>query len=105
MPKHVGSTPVVMLNAVFDEVTDALLADEWFTVAVKRRMAGIADALDAYGVTPVAELPSQPWSVINGYQAIRDLLDSGVRPRALICLNDRLAFGGGFCRLSQHPVE
>lgn len=126
VPKHVGSTPVVMLNAVSDEVADTVLADEyegarsivevlleaghtddvvllgrqldqpadeWFTVAVERRMVGIADALDAHGVTPVAELPCQPWSVINGYQAIRGLLDSGVRPRALICLNDRLAFG------------
>lgn len=126
VPANVGATPVVMLNAVSDDVADSVLADEyegarniigllldaghtenvvvlgrsldqpedeWFTIAVQRRLAGIWDTLRARRVTPIAQLDCQPWSVINGYQAIHDLLQANVQPRAIICLNDRLAFG------------
>lgn len=126
VPASVGATPVVMLNAVSDDVDDAILADEfagahnivrlllesghaeniviigrslddpddeWLTVAVRRRLAGIWSALDEAGVVPVAQVTCQPWSVINGYHAAHDLLEAGVQPGAFICLNDRLAFG------------
>jgi LacI family transcriptional regulator len=67
--------------------------DEWLTVAVQRRLDGIWAALDAHDVRPVAQIPCQPWSVKNGYDAVHGLLAAGIQPEALICLNDRLAFG------------
>ncbi|MFT3832447.1 MAG: LacI family DNA-binding transcriptional regulator [Micropruina sp.] len=121
-----GGTPVVMLNAVSDDVAGAVIADEyagaaaivqllldaghtsnvvilgrsldqpddeWLTFAVRRRLNGIWDTLHSAGVVPVAQIPCQPWSVNNGHRGVRDLLDNGIRPGALICLNDRLAFG------------
>jgi LacI family transcriptional regulator len=126
VPARVGTTPVVMLNAVSDDVATAVLpdeaeggrgivdllldaghtenvviigrsldqpADEWLTVAVQRRLDGIWHSLNSHGVRPIAQVACQPWSVINGYQAVHDLLGAGIQPRALICLNDRLAFG------------
>lgn len=126
IPDRVGSTPVVMLNAISADSRDAVNADErrgatdivdllldaghtdgvvilgrsldqpddeWLTFAVQRRLAGIWESLAEHGVRPVAQIPCQPWSVKSGYEAIRDLLSAGVQPHALICLNDRLAFG------------
>jgi LacI family transcriptional regulator len=68
-------------------------ADEWTSVATERRLAGIYDALDEHHIVPIAEMPCQPWSARNGYEAVRELLAGDSHPRALICLNDRLAFG------------
>lgn len=126
VPANLAGTPIVMLNAVSDDVPDAVLADEyggarsivsllldsghtenlvilgrsldqpddeWLTVAVHRRLDGIWDSLREHGVEPIAQLPCHPWSVKNGYDAIHDLLLAGIQPRAIICLNDRLAFG------------
>lgn len=126
VPDRVGATPVVMLNAVSDDVPTSVLpderngaqsivdllmdaghtenlviigrsldqpGDEWLTVAVQRRLDGIWAALDAHNVRPVAQIPCQPWSVKNGYDAMHELLAAGIQPEALICLNDRLAFG------------
>ena len=67
--------------------------DEWYTPTVRRRMEGIWASLRAHGVKPVAEVPCQRWYADEGYAGMRDLLASGLRPRAVICLNDRLAFG------------
>ena len=67
--------------------------DEWLTTAVQRRMNGIWDSLNDHGVMPIAQLACQPWSVLNGYHLTRDLLQAGVQPGAIVCLNDRLAFG------------
>ncbi len=67
--------------------------DEWLTAAVQRRLGGIWSSLERHDVRPIAQLPCQPWSVKNGYEAVHDLLEAGIQPQALICLNDRLAFG------------
>ena len=126
VPTTTSGTPIVMLNAVSEQVSDHVLADEfggasdivqllidsghtdnvvilgrsldqpddeWLTVAVHRRLDGIWNTLRAASIEPIAQLPCQPWSVINGYHAIHDLLQAGIQPGALICLNDRLAFG------------
>lgn len=125
-PSDAGNIPVVMLNAVSDDVPTTVLpdefegarhivdllldaghtdnvviigrsqdeaADEWLSIAVQRRIDGIWAALDAHGVRPIAQIPCRPWSVKNGYEAVRDLLRAGIQPKALICFNDRLAFG------------
>lgn len=68
-------------------------ADEWLTTSVRRRLEGIWSALGERGVAPIAQLSCQPWSVVNGHRLTRDLLEAGVQPGAIICLNDRLAFG------------
>ncbi len=79
---------VVILGRSLDQPVD-----EWLTRAVQRRLDGIWASLAARGVRPIAQLPCQPWSVKAGYEAMRDLLSAGIQPQALICMNDRLAFG------------
>jgi LacI family transcriptional regulator len=61
------------------------------SVAVRRRLAGIADAFgdDA----PVAEVGFEPWEPEAGYDAVTRLLRDGPAFTALLCLNDRLAIG------------
>ncbi|MGN7970940.1 LacI family DNA-binding transcriptional regulator [Microbacterium sp. 22296] len=82
------TTDVVILGRSLDQPDD-----EWLTVAVQRRLDGIWDALRSHDVVPMAQIPVQPWSMINGYRSVRALIDDGSVPAALICLNDRLAFG------------
>jgi LacI family transcriptional regulator len=67
--------------------------DDTLTVGVRRRLDGIWASINAHGVTPIAQVPCEPWSLESGYAAVREILDAGIRPRALICLNDRIAFG------------
>jgi LacI family transcriptional regulator len=67
--------------------------NEELTAAVRLRLRGIKAALDLHKVHPVAEIPCQPWSLQSGFEAVRNLISGGTRPRALICLNDRLAYG------------
>lgn len=56
------------------------------------RRRGITAALAAAGHRLAGELAVRWWPEA-AYAAVRDLLASGVRPTALICLNDRVAFG------------
>jgi LacI family transcriptional regulator len=67
--------------------------NEPFTVGIQRRLDGIWDSLDAHSVTPVAEVPFEPWSLETGYRAVKELIEVGSSLRALICMNDRIAFG------------
>lgn len=67
--------------------------DSTLTIGVKRRLDGIWAALRAHDVVPISQVPCEPWSLETGYAATRLLLDGGVSPKALICLNDRIAFG------------
>lgn len=63
------------------------------SVTIGRRFAGIHRALDEAGVTPVAVADFEFWEPWNGYDATKDLLASGTPFSALLCLNDRVAFG------------
>ncbi len=63
------------------------------SVTIGRRFAGIHRALDEAGVTPVAVADFEFWEPWNGYDATKELLASGVEFSALLCLNDRVAFG------------
>lgn len=67
--------------------------DEYYTTTVQRRFEGIWASLHAHNVKPLAEVACQRWYADEGHAGMRDLLASGLRPRAAICLNDRLAFG------------
>lgn len=56
------------------------------------RMQGIRAALAAEGVELAGQL-SCPWWPEAAYDAVSGVLGEGVRPQAVVCLNDRIAFG------------
>jgi LacI family transcriptional regulator len=56
------------------------------------RLTGIRDALGQAGVRIAGGRVCPDWQPEYGYEATRELLERA-RPRALICLNDRLAVG------------
>lgn len=60
--------------------------------SISRRFAGIRDEMAARGLTFMAELSCWNWEPNHGYELTRTLLGER-RPRAMLCLNDRLAFG------------
>ncbi|SMQ73150.1 transcriptional regulator, LacI family [Devosia lucknowensis] len=60
--------------------------------SISRRFLGIREAMDDAGLRFSAELSCWNWEPNFGYDLTRKLLKSQ-RPRALLCLNDRLAFG------------
>ena len=63
------------------------------TVAGVERLAGIRDVLAAAGLTPASGYLCDDWLPPHGWRATRALLDKHPRPQAIICFNDRLAFG------------
>ncbi|MEU4449579.1 LacI family DNA-binding transcriptional regulator [Actinosynnema sp. NPDC050801] len=62
------------------------------SVATSERLIGIHEVLDAAGVEIADGRACRRWSPEHGFAATRDLLGTA-RPRALICFDDRLAFG------------
>lgn len=60
--------------------------------AARERLAGIEEALTAAGTKVAAQLQCSWWPEA-AYDAVRYTLRHGVVPRALVCLNDRIAFG------------
>ncbi|MHA3838288.1 LacI family DNA-binding transcriptional regulator [Terrabacter sp. AAH1] len=68
-------------------------ADPNVSVTIGRRFDGIHRALDEAGVTPVAVADIEQWEPWNGYDATKQVLESGAPVTALLCLNDRVAFG------------
>lgn len=67
--------------------------DKYSTVTVARRMEGIFAAFKGSKVEPVAELDCFVWTAEEGYRAVGSMIGSGIQFDALLCLNDRLAFG------------
>ena len=63
------------------------------TPAVSRRIDGIFSVFDEHGVVPLAQIDCSIWDPQAGYTAVRTLIDARVPFSALLCLNDRLAFG------------
>lgn len=62
-------------------------------LAGTERLTGIREVLAAAKVKLSGGRVCPDWLPEYGYEATRDLLEQGVRPRALICLNDRIALG------------
>jgi LacI family transcriptional regulator len=60
---------------------------------VEQRIAGIRHEMSSRGMTFVAEQSCWDWEPNYGYEATVSLLASRTDVRALLCLNDRLAFG------------
>jgi LacI family transcriptional regulator len=63
------------------------------TVAGVERLAGIREVLAAAGLEPASGHLCEDWLPPYGFRAARDLLAKHPRPGAIICFNDRLAFG------------
>ena len=67
--------------------------DPRISVTISRRFDGIHRALDEAGVTPLVSADIEQWEPWNGYDSTKAVLDSGAPITALLCLNDRVAFG------------
>lgn len=63
------------------------------SVTIGNRFNGIHRALDEFAVTPVAVADIEEWEPWHGYDAVKQVLASGAPVTALLCLNDRVAFG------------
>ena len=61
--------------------------------AGRLRLAGMLAALADVGVTPASGYPYRSWNPAHGWEAVHDILERGTVPEALLCFNDRLAFG------------
>ncbi|MCE6998732.1 LacI family DNA-binding transcriptional regulator [Saccharothrix sp. S26] len=62
------------------------------SIAATERLIGIHEVFRAAGVEPASARQCPKWMPENGYETTREILRHH-RPRALLCLNDRLAFG------------
>lgn len=63
------------------------------SVAAVERLEGILDALGEAGVPVAGAVGCTDWQPDQGFEAVRQLLQRGLQPSALICFNDRLALG------------
>ena len=71
----------------------AQLFDPRISVTISDRLAGIQAVLDQAGITVTAKAEHQHWEPHTGHQATQHILDKHPEITALICMNDRLAFG------------
>ncbi|TCC00690.1 LacI family DNA-binding transcriptional regulator [Micromonospora zingiberis] len=67
--------------------------DPEISLAAEARLRGIRATLAAAGVKLLSETFCPEWLPEHGYTATRALLGRPERPTAIICMNDRLAFG------------
>ena len=67
------------------------------------RLAGIRERLAEAG-TALAGVVACPWGVRESHDAVHHWLMSGVRPSALVCLNDRVAMGA-YQALATHGLD
>lgn len=70
--------------------------DDWpaVSVAAHQRLTGILSALREAGVEPSSGYEHPSWLPQQGWDAVQRIIARGDSPpRALICFNDRLAFG------------
>ncbi|SFO15543.1 transcriptional regulator, LacI family [Roseovarius lutimaris] len=60
----------------------------------RARVSGVQDAMRAQGLDPTtADLIETPYSIENGANALREMMQNSPRPSAVICGNDVLAVG------------
>ncbi|MGC5051492.1 LacI family DNA-binding transcriptional regulator [Micromonospora sp. DT48] len=67
--------------------------DPEVSLAADARLRGIRATLAAAGVSLLEESFCPEWLPEHGHNAMRELLEHPTRPTAVICMNDRLAFG------------
>ena len=63
------------------------------SAAANLRLTGILEALGDAGVAPTSGYAYRSWNPSHGWEAVHELIEQGTSPEALICFNDRLAFG------------
>ena len=98
--EYEGGRTAVRLLAEAGNISDIVLlghnAEEevglFRSESISRRFAGIRDEMAARNLSFAAELSCWNWEPEQGYELTRAVLQR-VRPGALLCLNDRLAFG------------
>ena len=73
--------------------SDAAERGVFRSTAIARRVEGIRTAMAEHGLVFVAEESSWLWEPEEGYDATNRLLMHHRDVRALVCMNDRLAFG------------
>jgi len=79
---------ILLLGYDADAERDLFRSD---TVAA--RVRGISAAMSDAGASFLHEESIWLWEPAPGYEFTARLLNDGMRPRAIVCLNDRLAFG------------
>jgi LacI family transcriptional regulator len=67
--------------------------DPEVSLAAHARLQGVERTLEAAGARLFASVQCPDWLPEHGYAATRSLLRKSSRPSAVICMNDRLAFG------------
>jgi LacI family transcriptional regulator len=67
--------------------------DPEVSLAADARLNGIRAALGEVGARILRAASCPDWLPEHGYTAMRSLLRKAVRPTAVVCMNDRLAFG------------
>lgn len=72
---------------------DEVEKDVFRSATVARRVAGIRTAMAQHDLRFVAEESIWLWEPDEGYHATKRLLATGESIRALVCMNDRIAFG------------
>jgi len=63
------------------------------SLAAVERLQGIKDAFDEAAVRLAGAVACADWQPELGYAAVKTLLDDGVKVKALVCFNDRVAVG------------
>jgi LacI family transcriptional regulator len=71
--------------------------------AGRERLEGIVGALGRAGASLAGVVPCA-WDVAASFEAVGAWLETGVRPTALICLNDRVAMGA-YQALAEHSLR
>ncbi len=119
VPKELAGQPLVLLNCVAGDDLPSVVPDELAAgraaaqvlldaghdeaihivgepapdvFAGRERVAGITEALRAAGTAAATDIHCSWWPE-PAYRAVRAFLDDGGAPRALICMNDRVALG------------
>lgn len=72
---------------------DEVEKDLFRSATVARRVNGIRSEMERRGLTFVAEESCWDWEPEHGYELTKRLLRARPDVRALLCMNDRLAFG------------
>jgi LacI family transcriptional regulator len=72
---------------------DEVEKDVFRSATVSRRVAGIRSAMKANGLEFAAEESIWLWEPEEGYKSTKELLERDLAVRALVCMNDRIAFG------------
>jgi len=97
MAGHIDGIALIGQN---EEVERDLFRSE----TVGRRVRGIRARMRELGLAFVAEESSWEWEPDNGYEVTSRLLDQRNDVEALLCMNDRLAFGA-YQALAEHGLR